>query len=71
MKNSKNKAKINYDEISDILYIVVEYGPEHEFVELAPNINIELGEKGKVIGVEIIQASKVLNPMVEKLKRAV
>ena len=49
-----------YDRESDSLYIVISKGPEEGFIELAPDINLELGKNGKVIGIEILKASKVL-----------
>lgn len=69
MRNT-NKTEVNYDDENDVLYIVTERGIEEEFIELAPNINVELGSEGQVVGVEIIEASKMLSPMVEKLKKA-
>src|SRR6059058_746929 len=33
---------------------------EDGFIELAPDINLDLGKNGKVIGTEILKASKVL-----------
>jgi len=49
-----------YDRESDSLYIVISRGLEEGFIELAPDINLELGKNGKVIGIEILKASKVL-----------
>jgi uncharacterized protein YuzE len=52
--------KAHYDPESDSLYIVISKGPEEGFIELAPDINLELGKNGKVIGIEILKARKVL-----------
>lgn len=71
MKDDRNKANVSYDEKSDTLYIITKKGPETEFIELAPNINVELDKDGRVIGLEILHASEQLNPMVEKLRKAV
>lgn len=49
-----------YDKDSDSLYLIVAKGPEEGFIELAPNINLEIGRKGKIIGIEILNATKVL-----------
>lgn len=49
-----------YDGESDSLYIIISQGDEEGFIELAPDINLELGKNGKVIGIEILRASKVL-----------
>ncbi len=48
-----------YDKESDSLYIVLTEGFEEGFIELAPDINLELGEGGKIIGIEILKASKL------------
>jgi len=57
MKNSKKI--INYDPKSDVLYMGVKKGIEEEFVEISPGINVELDQRGQVIGVEILNASKI------------
>jgi uncharacterized protein YuzE len=61
------KLLVNYDSKSDILYIVARKGKEEEFVEIAPGINIELDEKGEVIGIEILNASSFLKPIAKPL----
>jgi len=59
-KNMKNSKKIiNYDPKSDVLYMGVKKGIEEEFVEIFPGINVELDQRGQVIGVEILNASKI------------
>ena len=62
-----NKPLINYDPKSDVLYIVAGEGKEEGFVEIAPGINIELNEKGEVIGIEILNASEFLKPVAKPL----
>ena len=60
------KNKYNYDRESDSLFIYLEEGEEESFEEIAPGINIELDENGKIIGVEILNASRFLesiNPL--------
>ena len=64
-----NKALINYDSKSDILYIVAKKGREEEFVEIASGVNVELDEKGEVIGIEILNASKFFKPIAKPLYR--
>lgn len=55
-----SKQSVHYDKQSDVLYLGVQKGLEEEFVEIAPGINVELDENGKVIGVEVLNASKIL-----------
>ena len=60
-KNIKNQKLINYDVRSDVLYFGVKKGIEEEFVEVAPGVSVELDSKRNVIGVEILNASKILS----------
>ena len=69
MKSSKKI--VNYDPKSDSLYMGIKRGVEEEFVEISPGINVELDEKGQVIGIEILDASKVLKPVIRPLQRQV
>ena len=61
------KPLVNYDPKSDVLYIVTRHGKEEEFVEIAPGIHVELDDKGKVIGIEVLHASTVFKPVVKPL----
>ena len=65
----KREPLINYDSESDVVYIVVRKGPEETVVEVAPGINVELDEKGEIIGIEILRASKFFKPIVKPLYR--
>ena len=69
MKKSKNI--VNYDKKEDILYLGVGDGVEEEFVEISPGFSVELDSKGKVIGVEILDASKVLKPVLKPLQKQI
>ncbi|MBS7637272.1 DUF2283 domain-containing protein [Candidatus Bathyarchaeota archaeon] len=51
--------KVVYDKQSDSLSIVLYEGFEEGFIELAPNVNLEIGEGGKIIGIEILKASRL------------
>lgn len=66
---SKAKRAIHYDKQSDVLYLGVQKGIEEEFVEIVPGINVELDEKGKVVGVEVLNASKILKPVLKSGSR--
>lgn len=69
MKNPKQI--IHYDKRSDVLYFGVKKGVEEEFVEIAPGIMVELDGKGKVIGVEVLNASQMLKPILKPTKRQI
>ncbi|MEA3361547.1 MAG: DUF2283 domain-containing protein [Thermodesulfobacteriota bacterium] len=70
MKDSK-KSIVNYDPTTDALYIVTREGEgeEEEYVEISPNINVELDSEGRVIGIEILNASDALSKIIEPLYR--
>ena len=72
MKEKKNKPLVRYDRASDVLYIVTRKGLEEEFTEVAPGVNVELDDKGNVLGVEILNASHTLKGFLKSLgkKRA-
>ena len=67
MKDNK-KSIVNYDPSNDALYIVTRQG-EEEFVEISPGINVELDSEGRVIGIEILNASDALSRIIEPLYR--
>ncbi|MEM2958475.1 MAG: DUF2283 domain-containing protein [Candidatus Jordarchaeaceae archaeon] len=64
----KKIPRILYDEESDILYVVIAEGEEEGFIEIAPDINLEIGEKGKIIGIEIINAKKLMEKKTTKIR---
>lgn len=64
---NKEKLFVNYDSESDVLYIVAREGEEEKFVEVAPGVNVELDERGEVIGIEILHASEFFKPIAKPL----
>ncbi|MBI2019459.1 DUF2283 domain-containing protein [Candidatus Daviesbacteria bacterium] len=56
----KTNKKIYYDKKTDVLWLNIKSGPEEEYKEIAPGIGVELGRKGELLGIEILNASKVL-----------
>jgi len=64
---TKKIPRVHYDEENDILYVVVAEGEEEGFIELAPNINLEIGEKGRIIGIEILNAKKPIEKKTQKI----
>ena len=55
--------KVNYDSQVDILYLARE-GQEEKVVEIYPGVNLEMDANGELIGVEILQASKMLKEVI-------
>lgn len=64
-KDTKNK-KVFYDKRSDALWFFIKPGVEESYREIAPGINIELGKNDEVLGIEVLNASKVLKPILEE-----
>ncbi len=67
MGKKEKPVVVNYDPSSDVLYVVTQEGEEEEFIEVSPGVNIELDAEGRVIGVEILNASKALSGVIEPL----
>ena len=59
--------KYNYDKESDSLFIYLKEGEEESFEEIVPGINIELNEKGEIIGVEILKATRFIKNIKEDI----
>ena len=57
--------KFEYDKEVDAAYIYLKYpiedGEAARTIELNDNIRIDFDKKGKILGMEILDASKVLN----------
>ncbi len=55
-----DKPILNYDQESDILYIVLAEGEEDHFEEVTENILVEFDRNNQPIGIEIFNALHVL-----------
>lgn len=56
----KTNQKIYYDKKTDVLWFLIKSGPEEIHKELSPGVSVELGKNGELLGIEILNASKVL-----------
>jgi uncharacterized protein YuzE len=54
----KGKVRAWYDKSVDIFYMLFKEEPSHEIIEADPDIHLELDGKGKIIGIEILNAGK-------------
>lgn len=54
------KQKIYYDKKTDVLWLNVKSGAEEELREITPGVSMELDKKGDLLGIEILNASKIL-----------
>ena len=61
--------KYEYDKESDSLFIYLKEEEEDSFEEIVPGINIELDDKGEVIGIEILRASRFSEKLKDSLSR--
>ena len=62
-----NKPKMTYFEAEDILYLLISDEPESDSLELNPNITAELNDNGELIGIEILNASAVIQDIACRL----
>jgi uncharacterized protein YuzE len=57
--------KLEYDKSADAAYLYLKYpvkdGEAKSTIQLKPHITLDFDGKGKLLGVEILDASKVLN----------
>jgi uncharacterized protein YuzE len=57
---SMSKTRMMYFEKDDVLHLAISDEPEAGSVELGPNITVELNDKGEMIGIEILEASRFI-----------
>ena len=55
-----NTPILNYDRENDILYLVIREGEESHFGEAADGVIIEFDRDNQPIGIEIMNAARVL-----------
>lgn len=59
-----SSMRLAYFEESDVLHLSISDEREAGSVELAPNMTAELNEKGELIGIEILDASRFVRDSV-------
>lgn len=64
------KLNVHYDKKLDVLYLSRE-GEEEAVEEIYPGINLELDKEGVIIGIEILNASKLLKDALQPLQEKV
>ena len=64
MANLNIQDEVRYDPEADVLYLVSRKGEIARSIEVAPGITIEYGDRGDILGLEILHASKVLTESV-------
>jgi len=69
MKNKMKEPLVRYDAKADAIYILTRKGTEEEVIEMAPGVNLELNEQGGVIGIEILNASRLFRNITKSMYR--
>jgi len=64
MEMTTKEPVVRYDPESDVFYVVAAGGEVARSAEVAPGVTIEYNDRGDVIGVEILRASKILGERV-------
>ena len=67
MKKKDKEPLVRYDSKADAIYILTRKGAEEEVVEMAPGVNLELNEQGGVIGIEILNASRLFRGVTKSM----
>lgn len=49
--------KFNYDRIADAVYLNLNKGKAKKTIEMNNDVVVDMGEKGKIIGIEILNFS--------------
>ena len=69
-KNKNDNLVVHYDQEVDALSLVLKEGRESFFEEIAPGVSVEFGARGKVLGFEILNASRRLKPVFQPLRNS-
>ena len=62
----KSKGSVKYYPENDVLHVLIEAGEEAKSVEVEPGVTAELNKSGKLIGIEILDASKYLRRLIQQ-----
>ena len=69
MRTKSTAPLVRYDSKADAIYILTRKGGEEEVIEMAPGVNLELNEQGGVIGIEILNASRLFRDVTKSMYR--
>ena len=53
--------KVNYDKEADAIYLEIQDGQADGVVEIKEGINIDLSKDGRILGIELLDASKKIS----------
>jgi uncharacterized protein YuzE len=54
------RGRMRYDAEHDVLHLIFRAGSEHDSLEVAPGVTLELDARRRVLGIEVLRASRVL-----------
>jgi len=59
--------EVRYDSEADVLYIAKQ-GEEEETVEIHPGVTLELNAEKEIIGIELLNASRIFKEVIEPIR---
>ncbi len=62
----KEDPHIHYSRVSDVLYLLFGEENKEELSQFIPGINLDYNDEGKLVGVEVLNASKLLKEFIKK-----
>jgi uncharacterized protein YuzE len=62
----KYKGSLRYYSEADVLYVLIKAGEEARSVEIEPGVTAEFDKSGKLIGIEILDASSYLRKVLQE-----
>lgn len=63
---SDTAKKIRYNPTSDVLYFLFAEGQEARFEEPIPGVHVEFDESDNLIGVEVLNASRIIKNLFDQ-----
>lgn len=65
-----NRTPINYDAQSDTLQVYLSDAPIEESAELQPGLIVDYDAAGNIVGIELLDASEIVNRSPEPISAA-
>jgi len=62
-----NSMKFNYDKVADAVYLMINKGKVKKTIEMNNGVIVDMGEKGKLIGIEILNFSHLQKDKINDL----
>ena len=63
------RFRVTYDREADALYLEFRQGGAENNIDLAPGVTADLDRRGRVLGIEVLHASRHLRPFLAGLAR--